>query len=129
MRFLMTSIADPSQPVSGPPDPRLMAAMVELTEQMSRAGQLIMTGGMDVPGTRVRLADGKTVVMDGPYAEAKEVIGGYAIVEVESRDEALAMAKHFLEIHREILGNTYKSDSVVQRLYGPWDAEGCILPQ
>lgn len=129
MRFLLTALPGSNQPANVPPDPRLMAAMADLTERMTQAGKLVMTGGMDLTGTRVRLAAGEVAVLDGPYAEAKEVIGGYAIVEAASREEALEMAKEFLELHRQILGNSYEADSIVQRLYGPWDADGCVPPQ
>ena len=51
------------------------------------------------PGARVRIADGKLSVIDGPFVEAKEVIGGYAIFELRDKDEALAMAKEFMQLH------------------------------
>jgi hypothetical protein len=51
-------------------------------------------------GARVRVRDGKTSVVDGPFTETKEIVGGYALAEFASRDEALKMAREFMELHR-----------------------------
>ena len=100
MRFMY--IVTSPQPMKGP-SPELMAAMQILSEREIKAGRMIDNGGL-MPlqtGARVRIADGKLSVTDGPFVEAKEVIGGYAIFELRDKDEALAMAKEFMQLHLE----------------------------
>ena len=72
-----------------------------VTENLKR-GVLIDTGGLQPTSkaTRVRLSGGKLAVTDGPFTETKEVIGGYALVEVQSREEAIELATRFMDIHR-----------------------------
>ena len=64
---------------------------------------MIESGGLasSATGTRVRLSDGKVTVTDGPFAEAKEVFGGYAIFELKSKEEAIKNAVSFMELHRQ----------------------------
>lgn len=80
----------------------LFAAMGEFVGEAMKNGSLIDTGGLQptAKGKRVRLAGGQITVTDGPFAEMKEVIGGYALIEARSDDEALAMAKRFMDLHR-----------------------------
>lgn len=67
-----------------------------------KKGVLINTGGLrpTSEGARIRLSRGKVSVIDGPFTEAKEVVGGYALVEAASREEAIALATRFMDIHR-----------------------------
>jgi len=98
MRFMY--IVTSPQPMTGP-SPELAAAMQTISEREIKAGRMIDNGGL-MPlrtGARVRIADGKLSVIDGPFVEAKEVIGGYAIFELRDKDEALAMAKEFMQLH------------------------------
>jgi hypothetical protein len=120
MRFLLTtrSLDAPA----GPPSRELLAALGKLGEELTKAGVLVLTGGMALTGPRITLADGEIGVTDGPYAEAKEVIGGFAVIECSSREEAVAHARRFLDIHRQVLGKSYRAENEVRRLYGPWDA-------
>jgi hypothetical protein len=101
MKYLMLikhSESHRSQPV-----PKgLMDAMGEFVTEGFKSGVLKDTAGLkaSVEGHRVRLSDGKLKVTDGPFTEAKEVVGGYALVEVKSKEEALQMARQFMELHR-----------------------------
>ena len=98
MRFMY--IVTSPQPMTGP-SPQLAAAIQTISEREIKAGRMIDNGGL-MPlqaGARVRIADGKLSVIDGPFVEAKEVIGGYAIFELRDKDEALAMAKEFMQLH------------------------------
>jgi hypothetical protein len=74
--------------------------MTKLVEDETRSGRLVMTGGWDPrsPAIVVHSAGGDVTITDGPYSEAKEVIAGYAIMEVKSKDELVAATKRFLEI-------------------------------
>ncbi len=99
MKFLsMIKAAD-----QGPSPPALLEAMTKLTEDSLRDGSLVQTGGLAASstGARVRLKGGKLTVTDGPYAEAKEMIGGYAMLELPSQEEAIAAAVRFLELHKQ----------------------------
>jgi hypothetical protein len=98
MRFMY--IVTSSQPVKGP-SPALMQAMQKISEREIKAGRMIDNGGLTplASGARVRIIDGELSVIDGPFIEAKEVIGGYAIFELRDKAEALAMAKEFMQLH------------------------------
>jgi hypothetical protein len=98
MRFMY--IVTSPQPMKGP-TPALMEAMGRITEREIKAGRMIDNGGLTPlqQGARVSVADGKLRITDGPFVEAKEVIGGYAIFELRDKEEALAMAKEFMQLH------------------------------
>ena len=80
----------------------LMDAMGEFVAEGFKSGRLKDTAGLkpSAEGFRVRLTKGKLKVTDGPFTEAKEIVGGYAMVEVPSRQEALKVAQEFMELHR-----------------------------
>lgn len=86
-----------------PPPPALMKAMGEFVGKAASAGTLVDTGGLlpSRDGFRVRLANGKITVTDGPFAESKEVIGGWAILELPSKAEAVRVATEFMELHKK----------------------------
>jgi len=87
---------------SGPP-PALMEAMGKFIEKSLKDGTLVETGGLlpSQDGVRVRLANGKITVTDGPFTESKEVIGGWAILQTDSKAKAIAVATEFMELHRK----------------------------
>jgi hypothetical protein len=80
-----------------------MDAIARLGEEAAKAGVLVEMGGLlpSAMGARVRLAGGKLSVTDGPFTEAKEVIGGYAVYAVKSREEAVKWTMRFMELHKE----------------------------
>jgi len=83
-----------------PPSPENMAAMGQLIDEMARAGVLLATEGCQPSskGARVRIAGGKFTVTDGPFTETKEVIGGFALFQVESKEKAIEWTKRFLQL-------------------------------
>lgn len=83
------------------PSEQLMADMGRLIEEMTREGTLIDTAGLrpTAEGKRVRLRGGRLSVTDGPFTEAKEVIGGYAILQADSMAQAVELTKRFLALH------------------------------
>ena len=85
-----------------PPPASLMEAMGRFVERTSKEGILVETGGLlpSKDGFRIQLRGGKLTVTAGPFSESKEVIGGWAILEVPSRAEALRVATEFMELHR-----------------------------
>jgi hypothetical protein len=80
----------------------LFDAMGEFVGESMKNGSVIDTAGLQptAKGKRVRLSGGKLSVIDGPFVETKEVVGGYALVEAKSYDEALALATRFMDLHR-----------------------------
>lgn len=88
---------------AGPPPRALMDAIWKLGEEATKAGTLVQMGGLlpSFMGARVRLSKDQLVVKDGPFTEAKEVIGGFAVYEVGSKAEAIEATRRFLEVHRE----------------------------
>ena len=80
----------------------LFAAMGEFVGESMKNGSIIDTAGLQptAKGKRIRLSGGKLTVIDGPFTETREVIGGYALVEAKSNEEALALARRFMDLHR-----------------------------
>jgi hypothetical protein len=85
------------------PDAEIVAAMTKYNESLQKAGVLLSLDGLHPPsmGARVSFAGGKAKVTDGPFAEAKEVIGGYAQFELPSKEEAVASTIRFMELHKK----------------------------
>src|SRR5260370_25350040 len=88
---------------SGRPPKELMDAIDKLSEEANKAGSMIGGGGLGPTalGARVRLSNGKVTVTDGPFAEAKEIIGGYSPFEVKSKQETLESAGKFIGLHKK----------------------------
>jgi hypothetical protein len=82
-----------------PPSQEEIAKMGQLVEEGMKAGFLLATEGClpSALGARVRISSGKLSVTDGPFTEAKEVVGGFAILQANSKDEAIELAKNFLQ--------------------------------
>ena len=99
-----------------PPSERLQSEMGVMIDEWMKSGKLIRTAGLrpTKEGFRVRSDRGKMSVTDGPFTEAKEVIGGYAVIEASSREEAIALTRRFLEIH----GDEYDITCEVRPLDG-----------
>lgn len=89
------------QEVAGPPPQELMEGIAQLGEAAARDGVMVETGGLypTAMGARVRVEKGKLSVTDGPFAEGKEVIGGYAVYEVNSKQEAIEWTRRFMQLH------------------------------
>jgi hypothetical protein len=101
MKYLM--LIKHSESYRSEPIPQgLLEAMGEFVAQGFKSGVLKDTAGLKstADGFRVRSSGGKLKVTDGPFTESKEIVGGYALLEVKSRDEALNVARQFMELHR-----------------------------
>lgn len=100
MRFL-AMVKGPE--ISDPPPKALEDAMGALIQEGAASGALAETGGLagTADGVRIRSTGGKLKVSDGPFTEAKEVIGGYAILEVASKQEAVAWTTRFMRLHAD----------------------------
>ncbi len=102
MRFLTMIKSDESMPAGAPP-PALFEAIGRLGEQAAKDGVLVDQGGLlpSAAGALVRVAGGQVTVLDGPFADATELIGGYAMFEVRSKEEAIEQARRFMQVHAE----------------------------
>jgi hypothetical protein len=91
--------ADKESEAGAPPDMDLMMRMGTFVEEMTKAGVLLNTNGLhpSAKGKRIKLADGKVTIIDGPFTESKELVASYAIFQVQSMDEAVMWGKRFLE--------------------------------
>ncbi len=107
MRFLMMSKANDNEP-----DEKLYADMAAFIEEMKASGVLLATGGLGPEGIVMRNSGGEITVTDGPFTEAKEAIGGFALVEVRTREEAVEIGRRFMAI----VGD---GESVIQEVFGP----------
>jgi hypothetical protein len=101
MRFMMiykpANVKDMEAGV--PPTQEHMASMGKLIAELVQSGVLLATDGLmaSSKGARVKQSDGKVVVTDGPFTEAKELIGGFAIFQLQSKAEAIELTKRFLQ--------------------------------
>ena len=127
MRFMMIVQHAENQ---GPPPKALMDAIAALAEEETRSGRMIGSGGLapTAQGARVRIANGKVTVTDGPFTETNEVLGGYAQFELKSREEAIQSAVRFMELHKKHWPG-WEGTTEVRQMYGPDDfAENCGHP-
>ncbi|HEY4202368.1 MAG TPA: YciI family protein [Devosiaceae bacterium] len=123
MRFMLIHKADTNTESFGPPPAGLMEALGGLMDEITGAGKLVDTQGLlpSAAGARVRVGGGKLVVTDGPFAESKEVIGGFAIVEVDSKEEAMDIARRWMQIHANVLGPDYNGEAEIRQVFEAGD--------
>jgi hypothetical protein len=100
MRFLLVHRIDETQPDAYAPSQEVAEGVGKLMGEMTRAGVLLAAEGVrhSSKGARVRTSGGKRTVIDGPFAEAKEVIGGFALIRVRTKDEAIEWAGRFADV-------------------------------
>jgi hypothetical protein len=115
MRFI--SMIRISENTAQVPSEQLMSDMGKLMGELTDAGKLISTAGLrpTSEGVRVRQRNGELSMTDGPFTEGKEVIGGYAILEVTSKEEAVQLTRRFLQVH----GDEWDLECEVRQLDGP----------
>ena len=99
-----------------------MDAITILTEESVKAGTMISTGGLApiAQSTRVRVSKGRLTVTDGPFTEAKEVVGGYAQFDLTSKEEAIKSAVKFMELHKQHWPG-WEGETEVRQMFGPED--------
>lgn len=116
MRFL--SLIRVQENTGKEPSERLMTEMGKLMGEMSRTGKLLDTAGLlpTTKGKRVRLRGGKIRLLDGPFTETKEVVGGYAMLQAESLEEAIALTERFVELH---IADGWELECEVRQLVEP----------
>jgi len=107
MRFMMIIKATKESEAGRPINPELAEA-----DEMFKSGTMIATGGLtpSSKGTRIKVSGKKLFVTDGPFAETKELVGGFAILEANSKQEAVEMGSAFMQLHADILGPDYEGE-------------------
>lgn len=125
MRFMMIVKADPGYEAGRPPSPALIAAIGVHSEKMAKAGILVQSGGLlpSARGAKVRVSRGRMAVIDGPFTETNEIIGGFAILEAPSLDEAIRLGKEFMQIHVDVIGQSYEGTLEVRPMFDPASTE------
>ena len=103
MRFMILVKANKDSEAGVMPSGDPFAAMADYHEQLARAGVLLDANGLQPSsnGWRIRYSGGRRTLIDGPFAETKELVAGYTIIQVKTRDEALEWAKRFPNPHNE----------------------------
>lgn len=96
-RFMVTHKADKESEAGTPPSPKMAAKMNKLIDEMTKAGVLLSSEGLEpsAKGARLRFKKGECAVMDGPFAESKELIAGFSILNLKSKEEAIEWSKRF----------------------------------
>ena len=120
MQFMM--LVKHGSKMSGPPPKALIDAIDKMAADAVKDGSMLGTGGLAPieKSTSVRLANGQVSVIDGPFAEAKEVVGGYAQFEFKSKEEAVKSAVEFMELHRKLWPG-WEGETEVRQIFGPQD--------
>ena len=116
MRFMMLIKSTEN---SGPPPKELMEAIWKNSAKAAEAGQMIDSGGLKPSATsaRVQLRNGEVSTLDGPFTEAKEIVGGFAIFEFKSMKEAVASATDFMELHRKFWPG-WQGETEIRPMFG-----------
>ena len=116
MLFMM--MVKHAEPNPAPPK-ELIDAMAKLTGDAARNGSFKSGGGLapTAQSARVKLSGGQVKVIDGPFTEAKEIIGGYAVMEFPSKEEAIKAAVHFMDLHRQHWPG-WEGESEVRQIFG-----------
>ncbi len=117
MRYMMIVKHAENQ---GFPPKELMEAIDKISQEAATSGAMVGNGGLKpmALGARVQLKGGKLSVIDGPFAEAKEIIGGYAQFELKSKEEAVESAVQFMELHKKYWPG-WEGETEVRQMYEP----------
>jgi hypothetical protein len=127
MKYLMmvkldrNSKAAKSYEAGTPPPENLMEAMTKLMGNLAAKGKLLDTAGLAPvgKGASVRATGGKLVVTDGPFIECKEVIGGFAVIQADSKAEAIETGREFMQVHVDVLGPSYEGELEIREMSNP----------
>lgn len=119
MKVMSVVYATKESESGAPPDPRLLAAIEELRVELEREGKILDTGGLapSAAGKRVRVSRGKVSITDGPFTEAREIVGGYAVLNVSSMEEAVAISRRFWQLHVDVMGASYEGAGEIRQLF------------
>ena len=125
MRYMMIVKGDENLDRSGPPPQALFEAIDQLGQEAAKSGKMVSMGGLRATkdGARIRINNGKLTITDGPFTEAKEVIGGFSIMNLASKEEAIEEARKFMELHR-IHWPQWNGETEVRAMYDEGEMPG-----
>ncbi|HEX3592724.1 MAG TPA: YciI family protein [Pseudonocardiaceae bacterium] len=107
MRYLVMTKASDTQP-----DERVFTEMESFIDELTKAGIVLAAGGLDPTGTKLTSVNGEITVTDGPFTETNEAVGGFALVEVRTKEEAIELARRAIAIGGD-------GESLMQEVFGP----------
>lgn len=107
---------------AGQPPKEFMEAMEKISEEAAKSGAMVISGGLGplATSTRVRLAGGELAVVDGPFAEAKEYVGGFAIFDFKTKEEAVKATVGFMDLHKRHWPG-WEGETEIRQMSGPPD--------
>ena len=119
MRYMMLVKGNKDYEAGIPPKKELIEAVAKHGAALAKAGILLDTGGLmpTSKGARVVVSGGNLNVIDGPFSEAKEVIGGFGILKADSKEEAIKLGKIFMQIHIDALGPGYEGELEIRQMH------------
>ena len=119
MRYMMLVKGSKDYEAGIPPKKELMEAVARHGAAMAKAGILLETGGLmpSAKGARILVSGGNLKVIDGPFAEAKELIGGFGILKADSKEEAIRLGKVFMQIHVDTMGPGYEGELEIRQMH------------
>jgi len=119
MRYMMLVKGNKDYEAGIPPKKELMEAVAKHGAALAKAGILLDTGGLmpSSKGARILVSGGNLNVIDGPFSEAKEVIGGFGILKADSKEEAIKLGKIFMQIHIDALGPGYEGELEIRQMH------------
>jgi hypothetical protein len=128
MRYMMLVKGNKDYEAGIPRKKELMEAVAKHGAALAKAGILLDTGGLmpSSKGARILVSGGNLNVIDGPFSEAKEVIGGFGILNAESKEDAIRLGKIFMQIHIDALGPGYEGELEIRQMH---DASPGELPK
>jgi hypothetical protein len=102
-----------------------MDAIAKLSDDAAKAGTMVGAGGLGPTAlsTRVRLSQGQVTTIDGPFTEAKEVVGGFAMFDLKSKEEAIEAAVRFMELHKQHWPS-WEGETEIRQVFGMEDGPG-----
>jgi hypothetical protein len=106
MRYLMMTKASGNRP-----DERAYTEMAAFIDELTKAGIVLAAGGLDTTGTKLTTVNGDLTVTDGPFTEANEAVGGFALIEVRSKEEAIELARRTFAIGGD-------GETIMQEVFG-----------
>jgi hypothetical protein len=112
MKFMYLVKGDKDYEAGVPPTPEMIAAMGQLIEKNAKKGIFLDGAGLQPTskGYKIKVANGKMKVVDGPFSEAKELVGGYAVLRLRSKEEAIEFGREFMQVHIDVLGPQYQGE-------------------
>jgi hypothetical protein len=119
MKFMMLVKANSAYEAGQPPPPGLMEAIAKMGASQQAKGILLQSGGLapSSRGARVVVTKGKVSVKDGPFAEVKELIGGFAIMRAGSLEEAKELGRAFMQVHVDVMGPSFDGELEIRQLF------------